>query len=178
MCVELVEIINSSHRERRARLLPSGVPSLTQIPSFEFINLISISSSDVRFGHATQVALEALLEGVAAVYPPTLVSHNLHYSPAADPHELRIGDKTFSASDFDEIVVVGGGKASGLMAAAVCAALGELWPVRGAVSVPHDQLALLPLQDGFLVHGKVQFAFTLHCTFLSIEGFDDGYWCW
>ena len=59
----------------------------------------------------------------------------------AEDHRLTIGDRAYSLSDFRRVVVVGAGKASAPMAAAVEDVLGARLPIEGSVTVRYGHAA-------------------------------------
>jgi glycerate 2-kinase len=79
-------------------------------------------------------ALRIWRAGVAAVQPARLVPEYVH----VDGGELWVGDESISLASLGRIVVVGGGKASGAMAAALDRVLPESVAVTGLVNVPAD----------------------------------------
>lgn len=77
---------------------------------------------------ARDAALACIEAGIAAALPGRVVAREL----ALEGNRLRVGEDTYDLGSYDELVVVGGGKASGRLAAALEGLLGERID-RGAV---------------------------------------------
>ena len=89
--------------------------------------------------HPIDVAIDFWLSGVQSVDPRQLLRNHV----IADSARLRIGEQSFSTSDFDRIRVVGAGKVAGTMAEALEDALGPDLAIdkkaSGLVNVPYDK---------------------------------------
>ncbi|WP_227354858.1 glycerate kinase type-2 family protein [Haladaptatus salinisoli] len=77
---------------------------------------------------ARDAALACIEAGIEAAHPDTVVRERV----ALDGETLRIGDGRYDLSAYDEVVVVGGGKAAAQVAVAVESVLGDR-VARGAV---------------------------------------------
>jgi hydroxypyruvate reductase len=77
---------------------------------------------------AHAVALDCVAAGIEAAHPERVVRDAVHL----DGDELRIADGAYDLGDYDEVVVVGGGKAAAQVAVALEAVLGDRL-TRGAV---------------------------------------------
>ncbi|MHB9286305.1 glycerate kinase [Halobacteriales archaeon Cl-PHB] len=90
-----------------------------------------------------EVALDSLAAGIAAADPATVVGNSL----SLDGTTMLIDDDRYDLDEFDDVVVVGGGKASGAAGAALEGILGDRID-RGAVVTnnPSDteRIAMLP----------------------------------
>ncbi len=83
-------------------------------------------------GHT--VALDALTAGIAAADPARLTRERVSLSGSV----LTVGESTISLADVDEVVVLGGGKAAGVVAAELEAILGDR--LDGGVVVTNSQV--------------------------------------
>ena len=81
---------------------------------------------------AHEVALEALTAGIEAADPARLTRDRV----AVEGETLTVDDATFSLDAYDQLLVVGGGKAAGLVAAELEAVLGD--HVDGGVVVTNN----------------------------------------
>ncbi len=77
---------------------------------------------------ARETALSCIEAGIEAAHPRTVVREQL----ALDGETLRIGESNYDLSEYDELLVVGGGKASAQVAVALESLLGDRLD-RGAV---------------------------------------------
>lgn len=80
----------------------------------------------------SRVALDAIEAGIDAAHPRSVIADEV----TLDGDELRIADRTVDLSDYDEIVVFGGGNAAGRVAAALDEQIGDR--VDGGVVVTDD----------------------------------------
>lgn len=80
----------------------------------------------------SRVALDALEAGIDAAHPRSVIADEV----TLDGDELRIADRTVDLTDYDEIVVFGGGNAAGRVAAALDEQIGDR--VTGGVVVTDD----------------------------------------
>jgi hydroxypyruvate reductase len=105
-----------------------------------------------------ETAREIFLSAVQAVAPERLIHSNVHRQRDI----LKVVEKTFSLSQFERIIVVGGGKASGAMAAALEEILFDkiaegVIVVKHGHTVPLKRVRLVeaghPLPDGNGVQG-------------------------
>lgn len=81
---------------------------------------------------AHEVALDCLEAGIAAAHPERVVADRL----AVDAGTLRVEETAIDLDDYDEIVIVGGGKAAAHVAAVLEDALGDR--LTGGVVVTND----------------------------------------
>ncbi|GAB7011570.1 glycerate kinase type-2 family protein [Halorubrum trueperi] len=79
-----------------------------------------------------RAALDALEAGIDAAHPRSVIAARV----TIDGDELRVADRTVDLSEYDEIVVLGGGNAAGRVAAALDEQIGDR--VDGGVVVTDD----------------------------------------
>ncbi len=80
-------------------------------------NAAALSTSAVR-----ETALSCLTAGIEAAHPRTVIRREV----SIDDENLWIGETAYPRSEFDRLIVVGGGKASGTVAVELEAVLGDV----------------------------------------------------
>src|SRR5215207_1766490 len=90
------------------------------------------TSADVR------PVLDSVLAAALAAVEPGRAVHN---ALSLRDHTLRAGDRSYDLSEFRRALVVGAGKASAPMAAALEELLGSVVPIEGCVSVRYGHTA-------------------------------------
>ncbi len=109
-----------------------------------FERLQALSRGQKRL--ARRLAIEALAVGVQTANPRNLLQKHVRQAG----HRLRVDSQSFDLSKFDRIFVLGGGKASALMASEVERILGDRI-TNGLVNIP-DYLTSVPSTKFVLLH--------------------------
>ncbi|MFB6160672.1 MAG: glycerate kinase [Haloferacaceae archaeon] len=84
---------------------------------------------------ARETALACVRAGIAAAHPDRVVADGVDL----DGDRLRVGDATYDLGAYDEVVVVGGGKAAGAVATALERVLGERIAAGAVVTIDPDE---------------------------------------
>ena len=85
-----------------------------------------------------RIGLKSISNGITAVLPATLLNKFIQ----VHPDNLQLGEEHISRTEFDSILIIGGGKATGNMAQILAEKLDDHIPFSGFINIPYstDQL--------------------------------------
>ena len=87
-----------------------------------------------------RIGLTALSSGIKAVLPQTLLNKFIE----VHPDSLWLGEEHISRTEFDSVLIIGGGKATGNMCQILIEKLGDTIPFSGLINIPYATHQNLP----------------------------------